>query len=499
MLRGLNLSAAYYHVSSPFVDLMASSQWYDDITQGISNPNKAPIPGVDATGWPLGLNDKQDFHILLRQGDNLPSGDYTVIADGVGRFRLSWPDTSTGKSATTLVTFDGSDAGRRKTINLPSVRPVGAFNLWLYESSFGNPLRNLKIIMPGYTETDTWRKDFIDSVSWANTIRFMDFMRTNNSTVSKWSDRDTKAYTNSTSAGVKYELMFDLVSRIGRAAWVCIPEDADDDYVMNFIALANANMDLHHTLYVEYSNEYWSGKTSVFKKFSQKGIAEGLATADEDTKAALMWGGRRAAQIHKLFHKNYKGQLCCVLSAQANQTSSFNIQLKYLDSLGLTSQVNALAIAPYFSQSALTEDEILAKWPVDPEGVKTSIFAGCRTQIAFEAAKVAAQKALANQYKKRLIAYEAGQSLIPSVKNQHTAVYDAYGAVNHDWRMVDTYYKYMNALGANGIDMACLFSHMRTDDVWGFWGMMNYLGQPLAQTPKWRAVASVLFPPNVKL
>lgn len=490
MERGINLSSTFYYISSPFVDLMKCSQPIDyDNGNTFQNPGVAPLPGRDASGWPLGLDDSQTMHAVLRQNDGLPSGNYAVHADGVGTCRFSWPNSTINGPTTVSLVFDGSSGRQAQTINLPTVKIPGSFHLWVDTSSPDNPLRNISIIMPGYKSADIWRRDWLDTLSSFTTIRFMDFMRTNGSVVETWGDRNTTSYTEAVENGVKYELIFDLATRLGKDAWVNIPEDADDDYVMNFIALANDLMNPDSMLYVEYSNEYWNPGFPNAAKFSQRGLDEGLSTLG--TTAALMWGGRRAAQIHQMFTENYNGNLCRIIASQANQVSNFRIQMTFLDSLGLSQYVDAFAEAPYFTQKALTEDQIIAQWPTDPRGTLSRIITGCRENIgAFQAQHISIIKAFADQYGKRLLSYECGQTLLPSNPNQHTVVYDAYLAANHSNCMVGIYIQYLKMLEAQGIELSCLFSHIRPDDVFGFWGMMNYLGQPLNETPKWRAVTS---------
>lgn len=501
--RGLNLAPLAYYTPSPFADMMKVADWINPLaTAGnLKNPQNTPVPDVDAQGWPIGLNAGQSVLVLVQQQDSCPNGDYTVIADGVGTIAFSWPDAVTGKGVSAVLRFDGTPAKRAQKVNCPTVKPMGSFSVTIRASDANNHLRNIQVYRPGYVEGDLFRTDFVESLRWANCIRFLNWMKiVGNTGVVDWSDRTTTQYTAMAPAGVPYELMFQLVNRLGSAAWIHVPQDATDDFVTRLALLANEKMDHRHTLYLELSDEYWNAAGLYpWHDYSDKGLKEGLST--NANTAALMWGGRRAAQCARIFKQNYGGKLCCVLSGQSTVVSSLTIQLKYLDSLGMTKYIDGLATAPYFMAKTVTDDDIMANWATDPKGVTDRIFASCRDYLSTKILPSARSfRDVCGQYRKKMLAYECGQSLVPTGKNQNNPdLSAAYQAANHDWRMVPLYWDYVKMLQDNGYELLNFYSHCASDTKFGSWGMLNYLGQPIGQVPKWRAVAAAIYPPHVQV
>ena len=88
---------------------------------------------------------------------------------------------------------------------------------------------------------------------------------------------------------------------------------------------------------------------------------------------------------------------------------------------------------------------------------------------------------VARQYGKRLIAYEAGQHVVGEGNlglvaqlNRSDAMYGIYKSYIGDWK-------------AQINDTMVLYNSTGPISVWGAWGLREYAGQPLAETPKRRA------------
>lgn len=495
--RGLNFGPVAYFSPSPFADMVRASQWAGDLatSTSFSNPQNTPVPAQDAAGWPVGLNAGQSLRIILQRADNCPNGDYTIVADGVGTLNFSWPNSVTNGQKNVTLKFDGTSSGRTQVVNCPTVSPFGTFNIILKASEPNNYLRNIKVMRPGYAEGAMFRTDFVESVRWAYALRFMQWLKTIGSDVVHWSDRaSTSQYSAGTPAGVPYEYAFQLANTIDKAAWINIPGGADDDFVSQLATLANNAMNYDNDLYVEFSNEYWNAAYPEYHTFARLGLDAGLST--NETQAALKWGGRRAAQCFQIFKQIYKGKLCCVLAAQSANIGSFTTQINYLNSLGLLWTVDAFAGAPYFfATKTVSEDYVINTWPTDQATVLDNIFAGCYAYIDGQiAANAQALKGLCDQYGRCMVAYECGQSLVATTRNADTVATDAYIAANHDPRMYDLYNHYIQVIQGAGYRLLNFYNHCGPDNKFGMWGLLNYMGQPLVETPKWHAVASVLYP-----
>ena len=89
---------------------------------------------------------------------------------------------------------------------------------------------------------------------------------------------------------------------------------------------------------------------------------------------------------------------------------------------------------------------------------------------------------VANKYGKRYIAYEAGQHII------NPGGVGAVAALNRDARMQDLYKSYMTQWRTQFSDVMVLYSGTGPISQYGAWGIREYAGQPISQSPKRRAV-----------
>ena len=94
----------------------------------------------------------------------------------------------------------------------------------------------------------------------------------------------------------------------------------------------------------------------------------------------------------------------------------------------------------------------------------------------------AANQAIARRFGKRYIAYEAGQHVLSSRGT------DLLAAINRDPRMYDIYKNYISTWRSQVNDVMVLYSSASPITQWGAWGLREYTGQPLSETPKRRAV-----------
>jgi hypothetical protein len=87
----------------------------------------------------------------------------------------------------------------------------------------------------------------------------MDWGAINNSPVVSWSERahiDDRSY--GSSKGVPFESMISLANKLNKNVWICVPHQADDDFVMQMATMFRDNLQSGLTIYLEYSNEVWN-------------------------------------------------------------------------------------------------------------------------------------------------------------------------------------------------------------------------------------------------
>lgn len=59
-------------------------------------------------------------------------------------------------------------------------------------------------------------------------------------------------------AGAAWEYVVQFANTVQKDAWIHVPVDATDDYVMQLATLLKNNLDPALNLYVEYDNEVWN-------------------------------------------------------------------------------------------------------------------------------------------------------------------------------------------------------------------------------------------------
>jgi hypothetical protein len=179
------------------------------------------------------------------------------------------------------------------------------------------------------TTTDPWNPALIAELMQAKItcLRFMDWVVTNGSNVSKWTHRIPKTgnhyysrnfvpllHGNGTSAddgfGVAYEWQIDLCNRIGADIWVNIPARADWDYSYQLASLLKKHLDPGLKIYIEWSNEVWNWDFEQTRYANGQAGLLGLGDLDVGAYAEPWWKYKVYAsvrvfeQFERVFGKN---------------------------------------------------------------------------------------------------------------------------------------------------------------------------------------------------
>lgn len=107
------------------------------------------------------------------------------------------------------------------------------------------------------------------------------------------------------------------------------------------------------------------------------------------------------------------------------------------------------------------------------------VAAEAKKQIAVSAM---AYKVMTMRYGKRLIAYEGGQHQIDPDNQARLE------AINRDPAMQAIYKQYLNDWNSLTGDLFTLYSATGPISRYGAWGLREYAGQPISETPKLRGV-----------
>ncbi|KAA3633817.1 MAG: T9SS C-terminal target domain-containing protein [Bacteroidetes bacterium] len=494
---GTNLSSITdYSEELVFKDAFkAARQWIpfnSDGSGGWDSGVEIPL-GID--GYPLeipydnGTDAPQAVRSLilwdLEPEAAMPMGTYTLKIKGTGEVRLDFGATGT---FTSPGTYTFVPTGSNIAVSILS-------------SDVNDPVHDIEVILPGYAddhETAPFHPEFLSFIDDFHVLRFMDWMRTNNSPVQVWAERTSvDNYTQAMPSGIAYEHIVDLCNTAKKDPWICIPHQADDDFITQMAHFLFDNLDQDLTVYLEYSNEVWNGIFAQNSYASQQGAA--LGYEGQPWEQAWQYTAKRSADVFYLFEQVFgtnTDRLVKIIPSQSVNSWLSNYIISRFEEPEYNPygvEADVLAIAPYFGGGigdqigndglieSITVDEILNM-------VEASL-----EEDAF--IPIASSLEVANDHELVLMTYEGGQHLVSyQYQSNETLTQKLTDANRHD-RMEDIYCEYLNywylALGEETLFVN--FSSQGSYSRYGSWGLKEYQGQPAEETPKYRAFQNCVF------
>jgi len=373
--------------------------------------------------------------------------------------------------------------------------------LRITETDAQNPIRNVKIIMPGgicadnifervlnatscvgsdylsfeeHSDSILFNPDFLSYVKNFSSIRFMNWMQVNNTSQTSWSenkqltDFSWSAFGNGTSAPV--EVMVALANLTGVDPWFSFPHLTDDDYIRRFAEYVRENLAPNLQSYIEWSNEVWNPEYSQHHFAADRGDA--LALDPVRWAAQNKYYAKRSVEIFRIWENVYGGtdRFTRVLSSQSVSSFRSNLILEFEEAY---KHADALAINPYFfisdpgSQDLQTIDDV---------------FAGITASRQAWTAALDAQAEVAERFSLDLIAYEGGQHL---VNRNDERLGNLYIAANRDPRMAEQNTWHMNQWRLSGGQHFVTFTSPDRFSELGTFGAKEYLTQPRSEAPKY--------------
>jgi hypothetical protein len=473
---GMNLSMLVgWSREWAFVDVFKHSRpWISQQSGGGGPWDTGEEIRLTPEGWPL-LNKGQAAATLMCRGldGHYPGGKYILSFEGRGV-------VATGLDAPRLVIkSSGSHPVHVKPHN-------GGIHLRIDQSDPANPVRNIRLTMPGFQNaTSPFHPLFLKRLRPFKVIRFMDWQRTNNSKAVRWADRTTPGSIRQSSAqGVAVEYMIKLCNELHAAPWFCMPHLADDDFVRHFAELVRQRLDHDLTIYVEWSNEAWNGIFAqskwARKEASRRGLALTDVIADEARRDWDIWLDVFGPQRER------------IVRVAAGQLGDLRIAKGILERLD--GAFDAVSCAAYFGV------------PADlPEAttVEDLLDAASRNIDEVVLPRLLRHARFAEQWQSRpgrpirLVAYEAGQHIVP-IKNLGKGRNDfvpwkqaAWACQTHP-KMYDVYRKLLDACRTSGMDLVMAFSNITAQSKWGSWGHLQYQDEPLEKAPKFKALLDAI-------
>jgi hypothetical protein len=441
-------------------------------------------------GWPVG-----DFGVVLMIGASKYAGN-------AGNYKLSFNGRArvAATASSAKVTNLSYDAGQNRS-SADVVMPANEDQLMLSFTDTGAGIKNVQLIRPGYDAHNPplFTKVFLNHIVRFKTLRFMDWLRTNNNPVTTWDSRaapDKVHY--ASKAGVPWEHIIALANQNRHDIWINIPIAADDDYVLHLARLLKQTLNADTRVYIEYSNEIWNGAFEQYNSNRAMAISQvwnnpaSVLAYDGQTKPALM-AFRRVALRLKEFSDIFRGvygdasmlsTIRPVLGFQVVQAMTARYGLDFINAVyGPPSRYfYAIAGAPYFdlgdqqTTDGLSTEQVLQA--MDASIKRPSIVPLLESDLA-----------LASWYGLKFLAYEAG----PATFGPGSLA--AKKAANLDPRMQDLCVDHLSRWYRQGGGMLMWFMAGAGDwdTRFGTWELTTDLSLP--PTPKIKCMDTVLGAP----
>ena len=527
---------------------------------------------LDENGWVRSLPAIDDpqfkYHMvsaILFAGDGgaHPAGTYTVLYEGRGQIEYI--------GATQIVRGDHRD--QMTVSNAPDSRLV----IRIRSTDPADHIRNIRVIPPGgvchadrltvvddaedcvgkgafvpmetLALTQTWYPKFLAELQGVRALRFMDWGRTNDSTLARWSDRPLQGDAFWTGRyGVPLGQMTQLANKLRTDAWINIPTRADDDYARRMARFLKQQLHPQARLILEYTNEPWNWafKQTMDWQFDQAKRAFGDVSDDNQYEWVMNWHAMRSAQLCDMVKTEFgadAGRVQCVLNAQTGWTwPVLNYSLPCPRAQAIlgkecAASFDAVAIAPYFgayiSSGVARQEYITAHWFTQPDGGLNQLFeeiralnqadqpvtppmalagvsdqgqAGGALAEAREGMRVYQADVANGRFRKPILAYEGGQHLVNLARDcsgldddaeaqcisrrdrfatQWTALFSQ---ANRDPRMGRAYATMMNDWIDTGGQMFTAFNFVNSFGYHGAWGLKESLFKADSESPKWQVL-----------
>ena len=498
---GVNLDGvAAWSPQLPFVNVMkASTDWISG--DGSRWDNGLPLD-LDPSGWVRSLVPGQVARkLMLREiGTNYPAGRYLVRYQGEGILNFGFAAKVISRAPGKMVLEVSPESG--------------GIHLFIESTNPLNYVRDIEITMAGgicdgdpfthvpsakqcgsrrhlpyaeHHERILFNPAFAARLRSYSVLRFLDWMRTNNSRSNTWYGR--AGVTDASWAGergVPLEVMLALANLVGAHPWFTLPHQADAAFVERFAKTVRQQLRPDLGVFVEHSNEVWNSQ------FSQYAYAVQQAKLSDPQLDNFQYHALRTRSIGAAFASALgEPRVMVVLGAQAGNPWTAAHALDFLaQRFGASSiGIDAVAIAPYLG--------------VSPTPAEAAKFTGMTLDAFFDHVRGAVlpqaagwMSAHANIAKQRglgLIAYEGGQHMvgIHGAENSDSlnALFDAF---NRDPRIRDLYRSYLDAWKSSGGELFVHYTDVGRYNKWGRWGALEYVSQPRESAPKFDALQTFI-------
>lgn len=500
-----------YSPQLPFINLFSSSrEWFTQCAVGVdpgcTNQNswdtgEAGLLNLDSQGWVKTLPSPAAAPIFTSVATywdvpaQFPAGRYIVLYDGQGTIQYQLgaqknaPLSQPGRDV-----IDVNPANGGIYLRITSTDP----------SSSGNYIRNIRFVAEAKESllaTTRFSSEFLARLAPYEVLRFMDWMRTNNSVVTSWSSRAKSTDARfSTEKGVPIEVMVELANTTGKAPWFNIPHQVDNTFIQNFATLTKSSLASNLPVFVEYSNEIWNSLFAQGAWIEARGETTWPGGGASGFTKRINYHGKRSAEICDIWKAVFSDdpdRVVCVIGSQAANSWTGDEALAcplWNQAPCAAHGIDALAIAPYFGDYVGQEENFgeALSWSLadlfaelSAGGQLTNGPSGGAITQSFEWIDTNLQVASAHSVS--LVTYEGGQHLVGiGSAGDSQAITDLFTSANRDARMGSAYEQYLAGWEARGGGLFMHFTDITDYSRYGSWGALEVIGQ--TTSPKFEAL-----------
>ncbi len=516
-----------WSVQQPFLDIMKTARpWIGHLPGqwgGWGHDDLAARGYLDANGWPNALPPE------LTGISTLVLTDLPMDAAGVaGRYQLRYTGTGTLKIEGRAVVVQ-TEPG---LILFDYTPGTGAVLLTIQATDPADPLRDITILredrVAAHAKGALFNPDWLARIRGVRSLRLMDWMATNNSTLALAANRPRPADYTYARNGVPMEVMVALANALNADAWFTIPHLAEDALVRDMASIAETGLNPALRAYVEFSNEVWNWQ------FTQAAWADGQAKARwNQPDAWVQFYALRAAEVADIWAATYADAPERLVRVIGVQTGWLGLEQQILDSPLVLAEgrnpadsFDAYAVAGYFSaqlgsdakapavQDWLAQSEAAARDAAAAlgltgadagahiaahrfdlatrlaaqelrDGSVTGDAADSLSQVLAEVlpyhATVAADRGL------KLLMYEGGSHVVGlGAQADDAALTDFFIHLNYSPEMGALYETLLAGWQLQSDAPFNAFVDTFTPGKWGSWGALRHLGD---DNPRWQALA----------
>ena len=408
----------YWNREVPFSNLMMQGSPWVTVDSGWvlgqAHSNLRLKLSLDTNGYPTQIpqlvNGKPQLVLSALAVDNgaiLPHGKYTLKYDGqgdvipIGNDKIEIERKQNGEVIFTLEQIKSTN---------PVLYPGGDFWIMITRSEATNPVRNIRVLLPGVKESDAeypFNPHFLNKIKPFSTIRFMNWAGAYWSEDVTWNNRRSATYYTQfnindwweyDNKSVAYEYMIKLCNLTKSNMWLNLPFQIDDHYSTQLAQMINRDLDSNLKLYLEYGNEVWNSAWSFSKQYNfvKDSIPSSLSGTDHQFRYAF-----HANKHFQNFSRYRKQNLVRVLAGQQANEEVLNQSILGMRFINAAGEFDAGSITDY-----ATRGDLLSS--LNDQVTVAEIAQIARNAMTESFSFIQKNKNLLDKEEKPLISYEGG-------------------------------------------------------------------------------------------